>query len=210
MTLDGKIADASGASRWITGEAARLEAHRLRFAADAILVGVGTVLQDDPELTVRLPGAPGKEPWRVVADSRLRVSPAARLFTAGEPARAVVASVAPAPPERAAALRGRGVRVLELPGEGGRVDLAALLAALARMDVVGLLVEAGSELAAALLQAGLIDRVAFFVAPRLLGGRSAPGPLGGEGLHLKEAVRLSDVTYRQIGDDILIEGDVAR
>lgn len=209
MSLDGKIAAADGDSRWITGEAARAEAHRLRFLADAILVGVETVLRDDPALTVRRSDLPPKEPLRVVADSRLRTPPEARLIGAGNPARAVLACVAPAPPDRAAALRARGVEVLELPEAGGRVDLTALLRALHARGVLAVLAEGGAELGAALLGAGLVDRVAFFVAPRLLGGRAAPGPLGGPGRALKDAVSLSGLTYRQIGEDILIEGDLA-
>jgi len=194
----------------ITGEAARAEAHRMRFAADAILVGLGTVIEDDPELTVRLPGEgrPPKEPLRVVADSRLRIPPGARVLRAGDPARTVVACVAPTPAGPAAALRARGVRLLELPDDGGRVDLRALLSALARLDVVAVLAEGGAELGAALLDARVVDRVAFFVAPRLLGGRTAPGPVGGAGRALKETTNLSGLTYRQIGEDLLIEGDV--
>ncbi len=209
MTVDGKIAAWDGTSRWITGEAAREEAHRMRFAADAVLVGIGTVLRDDPALTVRLAGAPAKEPYRVVADSRLRVPLDARLLSAGDPARAVVACARPAPAARAASLRARGVRLLELPREGRRVDLRALLRALAELDVVAVLAEGGAELAAGLLEAGLVDRVAFFVAPRLLGGHTAPGPVGGVGRALKEALNLTGLTYRAIGEDLLIEGDVA-
>ena len=210
MTLDGKIAAVDGESRWITGEAARAHAHRLRFEADAILVGLGTVLADDPQLTVRRPDLPAKEPLRVVADSRLRVPASARLFTAGDPARAIVACTAPAPAGPAAALRARGARVLELPADGGRVELRALLSALAQLDVLGVLVEGGAELAGGLLDGGLVDRVAFFVAPRLLGGRTAPGPVGGSGRALKAAVSLSGVTCRPMGEDLLVEGDVAR
>jgi diaminohydroxyphosphoribosylaminopyrimidine deaminase/5-amino-6-(5-phosphoribosylamino)uracil reductase len=210
MTLDGKIAAWDGASRWITGEAARQEAHRLRFLADAILVGIGTVLRDDPELTVRRSDLPPKEPWRVVADSRLRIPIGARVLRAGEPARTVVACTAPAPRRRAAALRELGVRVLELPRDGRRVDLRALLGALAELEVVAVLAEGGGELGAALLDAGLVDRVAFFVAPRLLGGRTAPGPVGGVGRALKEAVSLSGLSHRRIGEDLLVEGDVIR
>ena len=210
MTLDGKIAAVDGESRWITGEAARAHAHRLRFESDAILVGLGTVLADDPQLTVRGPDLPAKEPLRVVADSRLRVPAGARLFTAGDPARAIVACAAPAPAGPAAALRARGARVLELPADGGRVELRALLSELAQLDVLGVLVEGGAELAGGLLDAGLVDRVAFFVAPRLLGGRSAPGPVGGSGRALKAAVSLSGVTCRPVGEDLLVEGDVAR
>jgi diaminohydroxyphosphoribosylaminopyrimidine deaminase/5-amino-6-(5-phosphoribosylamino)uracil reductase len=210
MTLDGKIAAWDGASRWITGEAARLEAHRLRFRSDAILVGAGTVKKDDPELTVRLPGAPAKEPLRVVADTRLRIATDARILSAGTPARTLVAGGAPVPARRAAALRARGVEVLELPQADRRVDLRALLAELARRSVVAVLVEGGGELGAAMVEAGLVDRVAFFVAPRLLGGRTAPGPLGGVGRALKEAVSLTALEYRAVGDDLLIEADVAR
>ncbi len=210
MTLDGRIAAADGASRWITGEAARLEAHRLRFAADALLVGIGTVLADDPRLTVRHAGLPPKEPLRVVADSRLRIPPEARIFRAGDPARVVVACVAPAPAGPAAALRARGARVLELPGDGGRVDLRALLAALRALDVIAVLAEGGAELGGALAEASLVDRVAFFVAPRLLGGRDAPGALGGRGRALKQSLALGDLVTRRLGDDLLIEADVVR
>ncbi len=209
MTLDGKIAASDGTSRWITGEAARVEAHRMRFAADAVLVGIGTVLRDDPTLTVRLPEGPPKEPLRVVADSRLRTPLDARIVTAGNPARTVIASVSPAPPAAAAALRARGVRVLELPEDAGRVDLPALLAALMKLDVVAVLAEGGGELGAGLVESHLVDRVAFFLAPRLLGGRTAPGPLGGSGRVLKEALGLTDFTHRRIGEDLLIEADVA-
>jgi diaminohydroxyphosphoribosylaminopyrimidine deaminase/5-amino-6-(5-phosphoribosylamino)uracil reductase len=210
MTLDGKIAAADGASRWVTGEAARAEAHRLRFAADALLVGIGTVLQDDPRLTVRLPGLPPKEPLRVVADSRLRTPVDARVVTGGDPSRTVVACVGPAPARAADALAARGVRVLQLPAADGRVDLSALLVALAGLDVVGVLAEGGAELGAALLDADLVDRIAFFVAPRLLGGRGAPGPIGGAGRALKAAVGVTSVSRRMIGEDLLIEADVIR
>jgi len=209
MTLDGKIAAWDGASRWITSEAARVETHRMRFAADAILVGIGTVLRDDPELTVRLPGSPRKEPLRVVADSRLRVPMEARVLRAGDPARTLIAYAEAGSPSSLEALRARGVGLLEAPGAAGRVDLGTVLAALAGRDVVSVLAEGGAELGGALVEAGLVDRVAFFVAPRLLGGRGAPGPLGGPGRALKDAVGLSGITCRAVGEDLLIEGDVA-
>jgi diaminohydroxyphosphoribosylaminopyrimidine deaminase/5-amino-6-(5-phosphoribosylamino)uracil reductase len=145
----------------------------------------------------------------VVADTRLRIPGEARCLGAGDPARALVACGAPAPRRRAAALRARGVRVLELPRADRRVDLRALLGELARFDVVAVLAEGGGELGAALLDAGLVDRVAFFLAPRLLGGRTAPGPIGGIGRALKEALSVSNLTVRQVGEDFLLEGEVA-
>lgn len=210
MTLDGKIAAWDGASRWITGEAARAEGHRMRAGADAILVGVGTVLRDDPELTVRLPELGPREPLRVVVDSRLRTPPEARLLKVGAPARTLIACVAGAPAEAARALSARGVEVLGCPARDGRVDLDALLADLARRGVVSLLAEGGGELHASLLEAGLVDRVAIFVAPLLLGGRHAPGPVGGSGRGLKEALRLGALEVRRIGRDLLIEADLER
>jgi diaminohydroxyphosphoribosylaminopyrimidine deaminase/5-amino-6-(5-phosphoribosylamino)uracil reductase len=210
LTLDGRIAAADGSSRWITGEEARLEAHRMRFASDAVLVGIGTVLSDDPALTVRLAGVPPKQPLRVVADSRLRIPPGARLIESGDPSRVVVGCVGPAPPSARARLEARGVRVVDLPGSEGRVDLGALLAALRDLGVISVLAEGGAELAAGLLDRDLVDRVAFFVAPRLVGGRAAPGPLGGRGRPLKEAVAVVDLSCRPIGEDLLVEGDVGR
>jgi diaminohydroxyphosphoribosylaminopyrimidine deaminase/5-amino-6-(5-phosphoribosylamino)uracil reductase len=209
MTLDGRIVGADGASRWITGEAARAEAHRMRFLADAVMVGIGTALADDPRLTVRRPDLPPKEPWRVVVDSRLRLPPAARLIGAGDPGRVLVACAGPATGPRAEALRARGVRLVGAGPAGGRVDLAAVLASLPALDVLAVLVEGGAELAWGLLEAGLVDRVAFFVAPRLLGGRGVPGPVGGPGRPLAGAVELGPLEVRPVGEDLLLEADVA-
>jgi diaminohydroxyphosphoribosylaminopyrimidine deaminase/5-amino-6-(5-phosphoribosylamino)uracil reductase len=173
-------------------------------------VGIGTVLADDPQLTVRHPALPAKEPLRVVVDSRLRTPGDAQILRSGDPGRCLVACVAPAPTGLAAALRAQGARVLELPGAEGRVDLAALLEALRALDVIAVLAEGGAELGGALADAGLVDRVAFFVAPRLLGGRDAPGALGGRGRPLKDALQLVDVTTRRLGEDLLVEADVLR
>ena len=210
MTLDGKIAAADGASRWITGEAARLEAHRLRFAADAILVGIGTVLADDPQLDGPAPGLPRRS--RSASSSTAGCAfPSTRASCVRAIRRAPLSPASRRrPPDRSAALRARGVHVLELPGDAGRVDLRALLDALRSIDVIAVLVEGGGELGGALAEAGLVDRVAFFVAPRLVGGAAAPGPLGGRGRPLKDALALVDVTTRRIGDDLLVEADVLR
>lgn len=210
MTLDGKIADIEGTSRWITGESARLEAHRLRSQSDGIVVGIKTALKDDPELTVRLDPPWPQEPYRIVIDSRARLPCGARLIKAGTPARAVVAVVAGTGRERVGGLRKAGATVVECPGREGRVDLCWLLQWLAARDVVSLLLEGGGELNAAFLESGLVDRVLLHVAPLILGGRSATGVVGGAGRPLNGGVRLRGMEARRLGDDLIIEGDVIR
>jgi diaminohydroxyphosphoribosylaminopyrimidine deaminase/5-amino-6-(5-phosphoribosylamino)uracil reductase len=209
-TLDGKIADVHGGSKWITGEAARVQAHRLRAESDAIVVGLTTALRDDPALTVRLGEPWPREPYRVVLDSAARLPVDARLVHAATPSRALVAVSEPAPAERVAALAQAGATVLRLPARGGRVDVVGLLARLFALEVRAVLVEGGGETHAAFVDAGVVDRVALFLAPRLLGGRTAPGVLGGEGRELKDALTLGPLAVTALGDDVLIEADVLK
>jgi diaminohydroxyphosphoribosylaminopyrimidine deaminase/5-amino-6-(5-phosphoribosylamino)uracil reductase len=210
MTLDGKIAAFDRTSRWITGPAARLEAHRLRSQSDAILTGIGTVLADDPSLTVRLDPPWPREPYRVVVDSRARLPLSAAMLRTGTPARILVAVGEDAPASRVAALESAGVTVLPCKSREGRVDVADVCGRLHGLDVTAVLLEAGGGVAGAFLDAGLVDRVAAFIAPTLLGGAGAPAPIAGGGLGLGDAVRLTDVTARPVGDDWLIEGNVSR
>lgn len=209
-TLDGRLADVHGASRWITGEAARQHAHRLRAESDAVLVGVTTALRDDPALTVRLAEPWPREPYRVVLDTAARLGAQARVIHAGTPSRAIVAVGAPAPPARVAALEATGARVLHCPTREGRVDAVALLDRLFELEVRTVLVEGGGETHAAFVEAGVVDRVALFLAPLLLGGREATGIVGGAGRDLKAALRLGRLTVTPVGDDVLIEADVLR
>lgn len=210
MTLDGKIAAHDRRSRWITGEAARREAHRLRSESDAIVTGIGTVLADDPALTVRLQQPWPREPYRVVVDGRARLPLEAALLRTGTRARVLVAVGEEAPAARVAALTSSGVTVLQCKSRDGRVDVADVCARLFALDVIAVLLEAGSELTGAFVQAGLVDRVAVFVAPKLVGGTAAPTPVGGPGLSLGDAVHLDGLTARPLGDDWLLEGRVAR
>jgi len=210
MTLDGKIADLHGASRWITGERARQHAHRLRSESDAIVVGIGTVLRDDPELTVRLGEPWPREPWRVVLDTAARTPSGARLIRAGQPSRALIAVGAEAPEPRVRALADSGATIVACRVRDGRVDLGALLAELFAREVRAVLVEGGGEIHGAFLDAGLVDRVAMFAAPLLIGGRGATPVVGGAGRELKSAVRLGGFAVTTLGDDLLIEADVIR
>ncbi len=207
-TLDGKTAAASGESRWITGEPARRRGLLWREEYDAVLVGAGTVAADDPRLTRRLGRNRSTEPWRIVLDGRLRVSEKARLFRA--PGRRVVVTAARLSHPGVERLRERGVEVWSLPGRSrGRVDLRRLLSELGARAVTGLMVEGGSETLWGFFSEGLVDRAAVFLAPRVLGGRLAPGGVGGEGFSLARAPRLTGVRVEPLGGDLLVTGRLA-
>ncbi|MCM8748430.1 bifunctional diaminohydroxyphosphoribosylaminopyrimidine deaminase/5-amino-6-(5-phosphoribosylamino)uracil reductase RibD [Thermomicrobiaceae bacterium CFH 74404] len=212
MTLDGRIATRSGHSRWITGELARREAHRLRDQHDAVLVGVGTVLADDPLLTVRLPPEEAGEggphhPLRVVVDSRARTPATAAMLHPDTPGRTLIACTASAPAERLAALEAAGAEVLILPGSEGGVDLVALLRALGERGVNRVLVEGGGRLLGRLFDLGLVDQVVAFIAPVLVGGCQAPGPVGGRGVAtMDQAWRLQGVELCRLGPDVMVAG----
>ena len=210
MSLDGKTATAAGDSRWISGAESRRWVHRMRTTCDAIMVGIGTVLRDDPQLTARdEDDRPlDRQPLRVVVDSHARLPKEARLLNA--PGHTLVA-VADASPQQEAALRNAGAEVLAFPATDGRVDLRSLLQHLGGREVTGLLVEGGGTLLASLFQQGLVDKVCAFVAPVLIGGRDAPTPWDGTGAStLADAPRLERVTIERLEDDLMVVGYPAR
>lgn len=186
MSIDGKIATRAGEARWISGEASRQHVHRLRDRADAIVVGVATVTADDPTLTVRPAPPDGRQPLRVVVDSRLRLPDEAALAgpsLARGTAVAYVDSDDPALCRRAERLRERGLQLIALPADpDGHVDVACLFAELGRRGLNEVLVEGGGEIFAACLAAGAIDEIEACVAAVLIGGREAPSPVGGLGV----------------------------
>ncbi len=210
VTLDGKTATATGDSRWISGPASRQYVHRLRDRVDAILVGVGTVLHDDPQLTTRLPEG-GRNPLRVVVDSHLRISDQAKLLDDLGSASTLIATTSSACVQKVERLQRQGVEVLVLDGPGGRVNLPELLQRLGERGIQHLLLEGGSGLNEAMLQAGLIDRVMVFVAPKIVGGSDGFGIFSGAGVRqLADALSLNDVRSSRFEDDILIEGEVVQ
>jgi riboflavin-specific deaminase-like protein len=199
QTLDGRIATASGQSRWITGPAARVVAHELRASHDAILVGIGTVLADNPELTVRL--VRGRNPMRVVIDSGLRVPRDAAVF-ARDGTSVTVVTLLPADAERAKAVRKVGAEILTVPEYGGRVDLAAGLEGLYSCGVRSVLVEGGAQIATDVIRRRLCDELAMFIAPKIIGrGIDAIGDLGS--MEMSEAIQLSTPTVTFLEEDIL-------
>lgn len=211
-SLDGRIATASGRSRWITGEEARADAMRLREECDAILVGAGTVLADDPSLDRRAGLNRSVVPHRrIVVDGRLRVSASARVFAPEKEGEGWLVTAAPPSDPRLEPFRARGVTVLALPGGAeGRVDLTALLAELHRRESRSLLVEGGGETAWGFLEARLADRVTGYYAPTLLGGRGAPAALAGAGFDdLALAPRLHAPEVAPLGDGFRVTGRVA-
>jgi diaminohydroxyphosphoribosylaminopyrimidine deaminase/5-amino-6-(5-phosphoribosylamino)uracil reductase len=207
-SLDGRIATRSGDSRWITGVAARECGHALRRAVDAVAVGSGTLLADDPELTARRAGRVVARPLRIVIDSALRARPDARVIDPSDPGRAWILTARGHSARRRARLEHAGARVIELPGQRGHLDLRAAWRALGRAGVNDVLVEGGGGLAAALLRARLVDRIHVFSAPLLIGGdgRPALGELGAE--RLDQAIRLARVRTRRIGQDGWLTADV--
>lgn len=210
VTLDGRTATVTGDSRWITGDESRALVHELRDRLDAVMVGIGTVLRDDPLLTTRLPGG-GRDAARIVVDSRLRIPENAAILGVESPAPTIIATTAVAPVDKIARLEARGVQVVVAdPGEVG-VDLGDLMHGLGARGIQSILLEGGSTLNASALKAGIIDRVMIFVAPLLIGGGEAPGIFAGRGVErLAEALRLSEIKVRRYGDDTLIEGEVRR
>jgi diaminohydroxyphosphoribosylaminopyrimidine deaminase/5-amino-6-(5-phosphoribosylamino)uracil reductase len=211
VSLDGRIALASGRSRYLSGVAARRLSQRLRWETDAILVGIGTALADDPALSARRGGRVVKPLVRAVVDTALRIEPSARLLrglAVAGPVRVYTAAGAGA--KRCRELETRGAVVVEVPRRRGRVDLDAVLADLGRVGVGRLLVEGGGEVAASLFREGLVDRLVLHMAPIVLGGDARPA-VGALGIAaLEDAPRLTRWTSRSVGSDRVLEGEVSR
>lgn len=214
MTLDGRIATRTGQSQWITGHGARRHAHTFRDRTDAVIVGAGTVRADNPTLTTRLPeeftgdGGP-HHPLRIVVDGRGSTSTASNVYNPDLPGRTLVATTEAAAPAWAGELAEQGVEQI-VCGSGPWVDLGMMLDQLGNRGVNEVLIEGGGRMLGSFFDAGLVDRVAAFVAPLVVGGIAAPGPVGGLGCEsIGEARRLSDVRVTMIDGDLLLEGTLA-
>ena len=192
MSLDGKIATAKGESKWITGQRARLLVHRLRSRVDAVLTAIGTVKADDPELTSRI--RHGKDPIRIVIDPEFETPKNSKILKT--PPRTIIVT------KKEVDLKG-----VEFIRYKGRLDLQALMKELAKMEIMSIMVEGGSSLSAHCLEEGIVDKVMFFIAPKIIGGKNSYPAIGGSGVKtLSEAYKIRDMRARHIGEDILIEG----
>ena len=206
MTLDGKIASKTGSSRWITNDASRAIVHQLRGRMDAILVGVGTVLADDPALTAR-PSGP-RTPARIVLDSLGNTPLESQLVRTARDTPTIVVTTVLADADRCSALRAAGVRVLMIePGSTGHPDLKVLLAELGHQRLTNVLVEGGGQVLGAFFDLNLIDEVHAFIAPKLIGGANAPSPLMGDGrIDMRDVPSLEDPTVEILDGDMYLHG----
>ncbi len=211
MSLDGKIVTKTGDSKWITNEKSRKYAHKLRSEVDAILVGIETVLKDDPRLTVRMSDVrcqmSDRNPIRIVVDSRARIPIEAKILNHEAPA--IVATTKLASKRKIEVIEKKGVRVLVIRDRNKKVNLKELLKRLGGLEITSLLVEGGGKINASFLENDLVDKVLFFIAPKIIGGEKALTPVEGEGIErIKQAVKLKNISIKRFGEDVLIEGYV--
>jgi diaminohydroxyphosphoribosylaminopyrimidine deaminase/5-amino-6-(5-phosphoribosylamino)uracil reductase len=206
-TLDGKMATVTGSSRWVTGQEARGHVHWLRHINQAILVGVQTVIEDDPELTTRLPEGGGRNPIRIILDSTLRIPMEAKVVT-DKRAETWIYTTPRQDTEKRLLLEQQGVKVIQLAdSEDSQINIHALLTHLGEHHITSLLVEGGSMVNGSFLKAQSIDKVISFIAPKLVGGQSAPTPYGGEGItEMGEAIKLTNIQLEKVGEDVCIIG----
>ncbi len=205
MTLDGKIATVTNASRWITGEPSRKMVHLLRQRLMAVMVGVNTVKFDDPLLNIRLKGS-WRNPLKVIADTHCRISAEAKVL-ANDPQLTIVATTALADPSKLLQLERMGAQVLICPLKENKVDLGFLMDSLGTMGIDSIMIEGGSTLAYSALEQKIVDKLITFIAPKIIGGEDAPTAVGGIGIKkMEDAINLTNMRTRKVGDDLMIEG----
>lgn len=207
MSLDGKIATKTGESRWITGDKAREQVHKLRSELTGIMVGVNTVIMDDPELTCRIEG--GNNPIRIIVDSSLRIPKESKIVKTSNQVRTILATTKKAKEKDKIKLKDRGIEILETKSKDGKVDLKELVIKLGSLGVDSILLEGGGELNYSALKSGIVDKVQMYIAPKIVGGSLAKGPVSGEGIELlSDAIMIRSLRTKVFGEDILIEGYV--
>jgi len=207
LSLDGKIATSTGESQWITGPEARERVHRMRDQVDAILVGAGTVLKDNPRLTTRLKKGKGHNPARVILDVRAEIPLKARVFQHANRDRIIYVTTSQASAVRVNRLKDRGVEVQVFSWINAHISLIKLVKLLGQMEIASVLLEGGSGINASALKEGIVDKAVLFLAPMIIGGESAPGVVGGPGIkNLKQALPIKNMTVTPVGADWMVEG----
>jgi diaminohydroxyphosphoribosylaminopyrimidine deaminase/5-amino-6-(5-phosphoribosylamino)uracil reductase len=209
-TLDGRLATRTGDAKWVTGPQARAFVHRLRHAADGVLVGVNTVKADDPRLTTRLEQGPGVDPLRIILDTRLSLPLTARLLHQQSSAATLVVTGPEASAAACAAVAATGAQVVSAPLHQGRIDLTWLMGHLGAMGVASLLIEGGGQVAGAALRSGIVDKLCLFYAPKLLAGDDGVPICAGPGPALmRDSLTVKSIRIHRLGEDLLVEGYLA-
>jgi diaminohydroxyphosphoribosylaminopyrimidine deaminase/5-amino-6-(5-phosphoribosylamino)uracil reductase len=209
MSLDGKISTYTGESRWISGEESRKQVHELRGKYSAIMVGVNTVIEDDPELTCRIQG--GKNPVRIILDSKLRIPMSSKIVESAKDIKTIIVATKKASSKKGIMLEKKGINILLTNELNERVDLKDLMDKLGELNIDSILLEGGSTLNFSALEQEIVDKVQIYIAPILLGGDMSKSTVGGKGVeHLKDAFRLKKVTTKVVGEDVLLEGYIEK
>ena len=209
VSLDGKIATRTGDSKWITGSKARAYAHRLRSRVDAILVGAETVRMDDPQLTVRPKKKGMRNPVRIIVSGKGSISTSAKIFNNAHKERVIYVANASLPLVRKKKLQKIGVEVLLVKYRKKKVDLPLLMDALGKMKITSIMIEGGSEISGNALKEKLVDKLIYFLAPKIIGGKNAPGPVGGQGIsRIEDFIEVKEISIEKLGNDFVIEGNI--
>ena len=214
-TLDGRIATRTGDSRWVTGEDSRKFVHRLRHAVDAIMVGINTVEKDDPSLTTRLENFTGdfkgRDPVRIVLDTHLKIIEDAKLFRLDSDSDTIIITGQSVSEGKKGRIEKLGAKIIESPVKDGLIDLDRLMDRLGALGITSLLIEGGSRVIASALSAGIVEKIFFFFAPKILGGDDGVPICQGQGADLMEnCIPVKDITVRQFGNDVMIQGYIAK
>ncbi len=206
-TLDGRIATKTGDSKWVTGQESRRFVHRLRHAYDAIMVGIDTVKKDDPSLTARPDNMPGADPIRVILDTELSISEDAKVLRLDSDCDTIIITGNLVSRDKKVRIENKGVKVIEAPVKNGLIDFDPLMDQLGALGITSLLIEGGSRVIASALAAGVVDKIAFFYAPKILGGDDGVPVCKGPGPDLmNQCISVKDIKVRRFGDDVMIEG----
>jgi len=207
MSLDGKIACHTGDSKWITSEKSRTDVHRLRSSVSAVVTGIGTILSDDASLNVRLIDSKGREPHRIVVDSAARISLDAKILNLDSKSDTYIAVTEAASDEKLKKLEDYGAKIIMTKSKDGKVDLEELWKELGFLGMDSILIEAGEQLNAALLEAKLVNKIRAYIAPKIIGGTNAKSPIGGYGASsMSEVINLKSMNVTQIENDFVVEG----
>lgn len=211
MTLDGKIATVTGDSKWITNESSREYVHELRHKVAAIMVGIGTVLSDNPKLTTRLHNKPGKDPHRIIVDTKARIPLDSNVLNLDSKAKTIIVTTNMASEEKLEAIKDKGADVIITPLKNNRVDLNYLMRNLGERGIDSILIEGGSNINYSCLENGIVDKIIAFISPKIIGGATAKTPVGGEGIkYMKDAIALDNTSITKFNEDLMIEGYVRK